>query len=279
MEQTSILYTSIDTRYYQFLMLSFEEPRGVEKVNDFFSNQCIKKGVNKVFSSPQQEIVNFQIKSDTRYSYAEDRDFSLKGDGKKPFVYEVVTVSFRIEEKAYLLVLFPFVFFAKDMTYSLLKIRGQNVGFNFAFINQDDSISLSREGRFKLDSMDKLNIVNLNMAIVDDPHVASLKISGRDPIRSRVFEKLIDNSETQFLPQKLVLSGQVKTNSLNLENYPSTRLLRAKVHTDAYGNYRFYIHRGGANIPVLFYIFKSLFENNLVKESSSNPLDRYIEEN
>jgi len=281
----------IDQRYYHFVVLELTKADTIQLIRQVILKEC--HGHIR-FDAPDAspfELVDYKYKSFFKYSTSLFDDFSLTQDGKHPFVYDILYLSFQQSSKFYTLLAFPFFAFATEVIQSLLKIDEIRINCSFIFVDQEKSIEIMKQPNFPSGSLTILNIVHLSYSLKKVPYISSIALTGVDPLRSDLFEDIVnslnvlviddkvkESDRPSIKPQKIVLSTKLSLDKLNLKHVDSSKSMSAKVHADGFGNFKFYVHQDGFNLPILFYVFKALDDNGLLKITTLNPLDRYIED-
>lgn len=270
MEIPKVRFSSlIDQRYFHFIVL---RKLGDRILTNYLSN------IGKSITIERQDFnlanLNFdiqhnQVTSDIPYTRGLVlENVSTSKDGMPPYNYDLF--SFRIESKAQTLFVFafPFASLGRDIVDNLIA----NKSGILLKVEVPKLIKIGEREQNLLKEPLRTHIVGFHVVIVDDPTISSLSLGGDDPLKSDIYRDYLKSSiyTDKIIPDQCVLACEL------LDSKEMST--RARIHMDAFGNFKFYVHIKTANLVAIPFLLQKLSSLKCFDEISTNPLRRIQEE-
>jgi hypothetical protein len=272
---------NLDQRYFHFIAL--RDISGY-KLSDYW-NQLgnIRTKKSPYIYEQDFEIQHRQLESDYPYTRGQLLEaVSVSGDGSPPYLYDVFALKVKVVNQTYLVFAFPFVTLAREMINNLLYKHNLRKKGD---IQKVDVPLLVKKGDTELGSDSfHSHIVGLKVVIADDPDLSNLSLEGDNPLKSMLYQKFLQDPIQQgdYTPERCVLACELQWPSENsnqtIVSNVKKRKIRSKMHMDLFGNFKFYVHKGGENFITIPYLLQILFELNCLNNVSMNPLSRISEQ-
>ena len=194
------------------------------------------------------------------------RDYSLKGDGKPPYRYDLIAIE--IKRQNLFVFGFPFKFLAKTIVESLIEKKKYLEKANFFRPNLDRLIKQSVEESFD-DDYFKCHFSSLGLVLTKDLLLTSIDLGGERPMDSPLYKAVFKNivQENQSHLESCALKCEVTVDEQKL--IPKTR---GNVHLDHFGNMKVYVHGRGKNVFVIPFVLELLRKRKCNEKTLNNPL-------
>lgn len=223
------------------------------------------------------KIQHSQVTSSKAYSRGNVlASISSTRNGKQFYTYDLFACETPVEEARYFVFAFPFAALAKAIVNRLIKEHDLHKNCNLQAVDVPglvlhDDLSLTQDGF-------QTHITGLNLVTKGDDNISSIKLRGDNPLQADVYLDSLQD-QVKFRPKMCVLDCILQLAAAETQGENVTkRRLRAKVHMDIFGNFKFYLHIGGVNFVLIAHLLKRLHTLNCLKKVSINPLERYDEE-
>lgn len=204
---------------------------------------------------------------------------SASGDGTAPYLYDVFALRMMIEAKTYFVFAFPFAALARDVIDDLinnhdLRRKGDILKVEVPVLVQHSEVEVET-------AHIRMRIVGLQVVIADDPALSSLSLGGDNPLKSSIYQDFLKEPirKSNFIPDRCVLACELQWPlEMMDQEVMSQRKVRSRMHMDAFGNFKFYVHVSGANFVIVPYLLQRLNSLKCLDKVSINPLQRMQQE-
>jgi len=257
-------------RYYHLIAFKFETKYSTQN----YWKDCgisSKKNNFPLHDNSEFRIEQERIVTNIPY-YNGERDYSVNGDGKEPYHYDLFVIELK---KLNIFVFgFPFKFLAKTILKNLIDNKKLITKGSFVKPLLDKLIKLNSNTDF-VDTSFAYHFSGLELMLTGDTNITSVNLDGDRPLDSplykNVFKKLIEGDECKL--EKCSLKCEtLKDDSRSI---PKTR---GNIHLDLAGNYKLYIHGSGNNIFTIPFIFSVLKKTKCLDNTLINPINNLTDE-
>lgn len=231
---------------------------------------------------PDFEIQHRRLRSDFPYPRGKLLEaVSASGDGSSPYLYDVFALRMKVGAQTYFIFAFPFAALARYVIDSLIENhdllkKGDIQKVNLAALVQQAEVEVEN-----LEGPIRTRIVGLQVVISGDPAVSSVILGGDNPLKSAIYQDFLRESihKSGSIPDQCVLACELPWPSeVSGQSTVNQRKLRARMHMDAFGNFKFYVHVGGENFVIIPYLLQVLDSLKCLDKAPMNPLWRVHEE-
>lgn len=260
-----------DQRYFHFLTFLEEQPF---RLSTYFRGEVFTPGRSVSYRDSFCFVEHHKLCSSERYARGEVADsLSEKGHGRPPYFYDVLTARSTVGGTPYVLLGFPFVSLARQVT---ARMFDRTRRFRPGTLQRADVARLFAELEAGARVFEGLHtsIVGVSFKVADEICLTTVRISGDQPLKAEVYEN--------YLKPKIG-PGLISPNECTVACYRSWSgstaedgaidESRSRVRVDAFGNMRFYVHVNCNNLRLISYLFRQLAEFSCLRTASQNPLD------
>ncbi len=244
--------------------------------NNFFNNSLLKK-LNITVEKTFEDISNVEIKQMSIVSsipfYRGEQDFSLHGDGKAPFKYDMVLIN--LNKLNISLVCFPFKYLTKIIIKSLVQDYNILSKNNFIKIDLNNFIKSNQDHTDYYGDDITYFFSSINLVLTEESSLSSVKLVGDKPLDSSLYKNIFKDkiNDDKCKLEKCVVKSN--TSVSEQEVIPKTK---SAIHIDSFGNYKIYIHSTGKNIITIPLLFKHINDLNCLIETPINPVNNLKDE-
>jgi len=272
---------SQDQRYFHFVILKEKNENGIttcinflERLNCKDYNYQDQSNESLIDSNIIHEIV-----------VKEDEDFSngqLLINKDNYFIYKFFYIINDLCGNKTLTLIFPYLKLAKIVTNKMKESLQLLKYISFIYLDFRKIIHLNFESNLNSDFLSQCTISSIDITPKDELYLSSVKFSGEDPLKSKFFKSIFFSQDV--LPK---IENHTSIDDKVLESIGTKRLVlgvehlldigisySAKIHTDSFGNYKFYMHMKFVNIMTIYYFIQHMIFLNCLRNTSINPLLR-----
>lgn len=206
---------------------------------------------------------------------------SEKGKGNPPYLYDVVAAKVQLGDEAFVLVGFPFVGLA---SYAIERMRANSaLSKSLEFVSADvpklvgivDAEKQKPPAKAKRFEGLSVKIVNLQLVVTDDDSITGVRLGGNDPLAADIYVDFLQKRVSQgyVRPEFCILACE-RTWSETDSGRRGGETLRSRLRVDDYGNFRFYVHVGCANLRLLPFALGHLHMVGCLHKVLGDPLAR-----
>jgi hypothetical protein len=229
---------------------------------------------------PGLEIQHRQLRSELAYPRGKPLEIvSVSKDGSPPYLYDVFAIRLRFHAKTYFVFVFPFAALAREIVDRL--IITYNLRRRCDLLRVDLPLLIQHSELPSEVKQVRTNIVGLQVTVPDDPALSSLSLGGDNPMKSSIYRSFLQEpirKGTTILEQ-CILACELQLSGENPDQLAvDQRKSRARVHLDAFGNFKFYLHINGENLITVPYLIQRLISLDCLDTVSINPLHRVEKE-
>lgn len=278
MAKEQILYNmKLDQHYYHFVVLSNVRRFSLTDYWRHLGKVQTTKIPKK--SYPDFEIEHRKLKRD--YPYAGGKLLRrISTSGHAPYFYDVFALRVKTKKDEYIVLAFPFAALARHSVDTLIAEPRVKKGVDY---QKADIASLIKQGRTGIRGGPFLaGVVGLQVISIGDPYLSSVTLGGDSPLKSALYEGFLRKPTEQgrkFFPEYCVLACELQwTHNISGHSVGSNHTLRSRVRMDIFGNFKFYVHKGGENIVIIPYLLQVLDTMKCLGKVSINPLLRLSKE-
>jgi len=255
-----------DRRKFHTIAFSSPPIKSISDVKDLMDKNIIKNIEKLSTTDSYLDIDHVAYYSEKRYSLAPEIDEIIVTLGDREYYeYSLYIIGFRLSQKYIILIAAPFLLMLKNIFDDII-INYKTNGIVYRVIKLKhlmDAIYNNRHlgGRIK--------ITRIDMMIDADTAAYNISLRGPDVIHSNTFIKLRNALEGTGI------SLSARKCTLLYDDHEGSRF---SLLADQFGNYSFYVGKGGRNLPWANNLFSYLAEESLIKETLAFPLIRQAEE-
>ena len=269
----------VDQRHFYFIALRSTDNY---KLTDYWAQvgniATVKPKKDMVY--PNFEIQHRQYRSNFAYPRGKLlKVVSSSKDGAPPYLYDLFAARTNFNNKTYLVLAFPFAALARDIVDKL--IGEYNIRNRCDIIKVDLPVLIQHSDIPSDTGQIRTTVVGLQVVISDDPALSSLSLGGDNPMKSSIYKHFLHEPIRQgtTILEQCILACELQQSADNTgEPIISPRKRRARVHIDAFGNFKFYVHIKGENVITIPYLMQYLDSSNCLGSVSINPLHRNEQE-
>jgi hypothetical protein len=276
MEKKQALYNmELDQHYYHFVVLSNARKFSL---TDYWKHLGKAKPTgNPKISYPNFEIEHRVLKRNIPYAGGEIlKRISADKKGKKPYSYDTFALTVKTKKSEYVVLAFPFTALARQSVETQIAELRAKKGVDF---QKADITSLIKQGHTGMGGgAFRAGIVGLQVICREDTHLSSVTLGGDNPLKSTLYKKFLmkpTEEGNKFSLDYCVLACELQwTDDIYGKGVGRTRTLRSRVRMDIFGNFKFYVHKGGENIIIIPYLLQTLDIMKCLDKVSIDPLLR-----
>lgn len=279
MEAKKTLYNlKLEQHYFHFIVLG--NVASLSLVDCWKHIGKVRRTQSPIVSHDGFEIEHRVLNSDEPYSRS-DIAASVRGDSKGPFPYDVFAMKVRTKRNAYIVAAFPFAALARDTVGTLRRAVSARKRVDFQKANVASLIGQADNGIVADDF--RAGVVGIQVASKGDPDLRSVCLGGEHPLKSSLYKEFlqtqIEKEGKKFRIEHCILACELDQPRDELSDHGrTTPTLRSRARIDTFGNFKFYIHLGGANLIVIPRLLQVLDGLKCLDRVAINPLLRYSEE-
>lgn len=272
----------VEQRYYHFIALHVT---GSYSLTDYWSQLHEFTTTSSKMSEltySDLEIQHRRLRSDIPYTRGKLLEtVSISGNGLAPYDYDIFALRMSAENQTYFMFAFPFV--------ALGRLVIDNLIANHDFMKKGDTQkvdlgSLVKQAEVAVENLAdpiRTRVVGLQVVILTDPALSTVSLDGDNPLKSAIYRNYLQESihKGRVNPNQVVLACELLwPPQLTDQTIVNQRKLRARIHMDVFGNFKFYVHIGGENCIIIPYLMKKLASLKCLDKVSTNPLRRTRDE-
>jgi hypothetical protein len=263
-ESTYGIGSVADQRYYHFLLWKIKRELSIpvlwRRVGDMVepARQLGSRSSNHV-------IQHKKLKSERNYARAGIAEaLSANGDGRPPFYYDVFVMTVDAEGVSYLLIGFPFVSLALETLSTLLGKYRLKDEWEQQCVYVPRLLPLLEHGQPSTHEGLTTRVVGIQWSVQSDASLTSIRLGGDAPLKADLYidylRPLARQKKSPLLPERCSLAFEQEVPvSESTDKEAVTALVRARVHVDLDGGFRFYAQAGCRNIGLLPYAVRHLW--------------------
>ncbi len=268
----------VDQRHFHFIIL---RDIGGYTLNSYWTQAADAGALSKQaddINYPEFEIQHRELRTNTAYPRGRLLEtVSLSKDGSPPYLYDLFGLKILIDSVTYFAFVFPFSALALEITDRI--IDGYKIRRICEIIKVDLSLLVGKIGSQTDVRKISSQVVGLQAVISDDPVLHSVSLGGDDPLKSSIYKNFLLDPIRKGITtlEQCVLKCELQppiADSFEL----SAQQRRARVHLDAFGNFKFYVHISGKNFATIPFLVQLLKTLECLDTTSVNPLHRLQEE-
>lgn len=265
-----------DQRYYHFVVLrdggGFSLPAYWKRIGN-----VLEPTRSAAFSEDRFVVQHRKLRSAKAFARGVvSQALSEHGEGRPPYLYDLVGARVELRDASYFLLGFPFVGLALDVVGDLLSSGGLVKTGEFVGVDVPKLVDVMEKGVVNRFEEISTRVVSLQFVVTDDKSLTAVRLGGDDPLSAEIYLKFL---------RRRVLSGFVRPDLCVLacekEWRPGKevtsgggRPFRSRLRVDGHGNFRFYAHVDCSNLRLLPYAIGQLRAAACLRRVLSNPLSR-----
>ena len=268
----------VDQRHFYFIAL---RDIGGYRLSDYWeqAGNIVMPGQKSTdVIDPEFEIQHRRLRSAIPYPRGKTLEaVSVSGDKSAPYLYDIFALRIIIGTHSYFIFAFPFAALAREVIDRLIETYHLQRKCDILKVDLPLLIK-NRELQSETGEM-RAHLVGLRVVISGDPALSSLSLGGDDPLESAIYRNYLQRpiSEGSTILEQCVLACELEY-SFGSGDPVKPRKLRTRMHIDAFGNFKFYVHINGENFIIVPYLLKQLRSLNCLNNVSVNPLHRVQEQ-
>jgi hypothetical protein len=261
-----------DQRYYHFVVI--EEQKGLS-LGAYWRKVGDLREPARSLSFTDGDFVVQHRKLRSRRGYARGavgEKLSEKGDGKPPFLYDVVAMKASLSAASFLIIGFPFAGLALDTVRELIDDHGLLRLGHFVAVDVPGLVGVMEKG-FPVPYRDLASrAVGVQFVVKHDKNLTAIRMGGDDPLSAEIYVRYLRQKmhSKRMSPDQCVLACEREWPPGPAWN--GSRSFRSRIHFDTNGNFKFYVHQHCENIRLLPYALGQLREADLLRRVAHNPL-------
>lgn len=267
----------LDQHYFHFVVLS---NTGRFTLSDYWRHL----GKTQTTKNPMKLYPGYEIehrKLKREYPYAGGKLLKkISTSGHAPYFYDAFALRVKTNKDDYAILAFPFAALARHSVDHLIADMRIKKGIDY---KRADIASLIQRGLTGIGGEHfRAGFVGLQVISRGDPNLSSVTLGGDSPLKSELYQDFLKKPIEQgkkFFPEYCVLACELQyMHSTDKQSIVSNHNLRSRVRMDIFGNFKFYVHKGGENIVLIPYLLRELDAMKCLTEVSINPLSRISNE-
>jgi hypothetical protein len=264
-----------DQRYFNFVAV--KDSRGFSLPRYWRSfGEIARPSRALACNSSFYTIEHRKLRSDKAYARGNvAQELSERGNGRPPFLYDLVAIETEIHDSSYFLLGFPFIGLAADIVrdhlarklFQLGDLQRVNVPVLLQIMDSDEHRAFEQlAGR----------MVAVHFIVTDDTSVTNVRLGGDQPLKGEIYTTFLKKRVAAgfVAAAECVLACQREVSHGSKEVKETPRLIRSRLHLDKHGNFRFYAHVGCTNLALLPEAMSELDSLGCLHKATANPLDR-----
>lgn len=271
--------SAADKRYYHFVAV---KGRGAvlsrlwRILSDFGEGEIERPVVAVSLESTRFKLEHKKLRLKKPYAKgAAALTLSEHGRGQPPFLYDLFAARIDFEDAPCLVVGFPFAALALG---AIDHLKSNGFMQNVEFLGVEMSELLSEKNRpLKLVHGLSSSVVGVRFVVTDDKSLTAVRLGGDDPFQAQIYESFLKQKFELglWVPDQCVLACERKEDTTDEGRLkPPGGLIRSRLHVDTWGNFKFYMHAGCANVKLMPYAIAQVHAMGCLKMVNGNPLKR-----
>jgi hypothetical protein len=267
-----------DQRYYHFVALRDNGRYSLPVYWRQIGDVAPLSGEQRDVSTSTSEVQHRQLKLPKPYARGGVlQAISKSKDGSPPYLYDLFGIKTRLGRDAFFVLVFPFAGLALDMVTTLIAQHNLLRAGELQRVDLGTLVKCFENGA-QTEFHDLISqVVALQFVVADDKCLSGMRLGGDDPLNSKIYrESLRPEVKRGFLhPDLCVLSCEQEwRRATHGDDSQGHGTIRSRLHIDAFGNFKFYVHIGCCNIPLIPYALGLLYSLKCLQKTSGNPLLR-----
>jgi len=200
---------------------------------------------------------------------------SEHGNGRPPFLYDLFAARIDFEDNPCLVFGFPFAALALE-TVNHLTSSGFMKNVEFQGVEMSELLSEKNRPLKLFDGLSS-SVVGVQFVVTDDKSLTAVRLGGDDPFHAQIYESFLKEKFELglWVPDRCVLACERKADTTHEGRLKLPGgLLRSRLHIDASGNFKFYMHGGCGNVTLMPYAIAQIHAVACLRKVSGNPLRR-----
>jgi hypothetical protein len=263
-----------DQRYYHFATLRTERAQPLSKVWRAIGNTIVPDRPTS-WKHHGIAIEHRKVRSDLGFARGELLErLSERGNGRKPFLYDLFAARMEIGRDSYVLVGFPFVGLARAASTSSLGWGPRTTIGEFLAVDVQKLVN-TMESRLTRRFEDlQSRVVGLEFAVTGDKSLTMIRLGGEQPLSAAIYREYLKPKSKAHRAHSCILGCEREWQE---ESGAGGVLLRSRVHLEVNGYIKAHAQRDCVNLRVVPYAIGQLASLDCLRPAEHNPFARVHE--